>query len=215
MNINKLNMLAAILALALIVSLAINVLLLSRPRQPDKQEEKWVKSNEQFTKEHQNTETLSEKESSQQALENKTPIDSTARDTVSSEQKTVTQLQKEEATENNEIFEESIQSLLIMGIKDDFPELNLSDSKLHELTGTVISIRESMQALRDLERTSENAESFNQLQDHLDEARNHFERITGMSLTTFMLHSHADGGLDNDRLHDEEIVFEYLSDYRE
>jgi len=81
-------------------------------------------------------------------------------------------------------------------------------------TSSVISIRVSMQGLRYIERSSENAESYNQLQDQLDAATDDFEQITGMSLAQFMLRAPADGGLDNDRPDDEEIVFEYLDDNR-
>ena len=112
------------------------------------------------------------------------------------------------------MFFESVKSLLTMGIEDDFPELNLSDNELQDLTNVVISIKESMQGLRSLERTSKNAEFIAQIQDRLSKARIEFERIAGISLTNFMRRASVVGGIDNDRPDDKNINFEYLDNYR-
>ena len=109
---------------------------------------------------------------------------------------------------------ESVKSLLTMGIEDDFPELHLSENEFQDLTQAVISIRESMQELRRLDRTGKNAQFVTQIQDRLNEASIDFEQISGMSLTNFIRRASVVGGIDNDRPDDKDINFEYLDDNR-
>ena len=123
-------------------------------------------------------------------------------------------INKNNVAPDNNMFFESVKSMLKMGIEDDFPELNLSENEFRDLTKAVISIKESMQGLRSLERNGENAKSIIKIQDRLNDAAIKFERITDMSLTTFMLRASVTGGIDNDKPHDKDIVFEYLDDHR-
>ena len=75
---------------------------------------------------------------------------------------------------------------------------NFSETELVELTDAVITIRESMQTMRAMERTGENVEVLKETRDRRDQAILDFERITGMNALEFMLRAPAEGGIDRD-----------------
>jgi hypothetical protein len=131
---------------------------------------------------------------------------------VTKEAAKVSSPQVEELDENHDLFRESVQGMLEWAIEEEFPEISLSENDYQELTKTVMAIRETMQGLRGMERTRENAASINQMRDQLDHAMSDFEQITGMRLTDFLLRAPAEGGIDYDESDDEEIVLEYIVD---
>jgi hypothetical protein len=122
--------------------------------------------------------------------------------------------QKKEAAEDDDFREKVIQGMLASAIEKELPELELSEIELREMTAAVITIRDSMQELRVLERTSENAEDIRRLRDRMKEAMGDLEQITDMSAEALMLRAPAEGGIDHDEADDEEVVLEYLRDFR-
>ncbi len=98
----------------------------------------------------------------------------------------------------DEFLREEIQDMLAEAIEAEFPELIMDETQLEALTSNVITIRESLQATRGMERTGENVDALMQLQEMRDQAMLNFERITGMRTLIFMLQAPADGGIDHD-----------------
>ena len=111
-------------------------------------------------------------------------------------------------------LDDGIYSMVSEAIRNDFPELNLSQSELLDLSETIAQLRNALGNLRNTERTDENFSTFRQLEDIRDKAIWDFERITGMSLQEFLLRAPADGGLDNEKFDDEKIILEPLSNYQ-
>jgi hypothetical protein len=98
-----------------------------------------------------------------------------------------------ESADQNEIYH-----MLSQAIGSDFPELNLSENEVIELSELVPIIRDSLKNLRELDRNSENIEEFRRLENQRDQAILDFERITGMTFLDFMLQAPANGGIDHD-----------------
>jgi len=102
-----------------------------------------------------------------------------------------------------------VYKLLADAIRSDFPEIDLADSELMDLSRSVLDIRNAIADLHGLERSAKNSAYRRQLEDQRDKALWDFEQITGMSFTEFMLRAPADGGIDNDDSEgDDEIVLE-------
>ncbi len=99
-------------------------------------------------------------------------------------------------------------------IHTDFPELDLSQDELWDLSDTITQLRDALAHLRDTERVAENAGTFQQLEEMRDKAIWDFERITGMRLHEFLRRLPADGGLDNEQFDTAEIILEPLSNYQ-
>lgn len=116
--------------------------------------------------------------------------------------------------ETDEICWEEVQEILASVIDEKFPELRVSDRELMELTENVRTIRESMQAMRDIERTSANAEAINGLHVQLNTALQVFEEITGTTAEEFMGRVRTRSGIDNEEPDDGQVVTEYLRDFR-
>lgn len=116
--------------------------------------------------------------------------------------------------ETDEICWEEVQEILASVIDEKFPELVLSDRDLMELTGSVRIIRECMQAMRDMERTSANAEAMRGLHVQLNSGLQVFEEITGMAAGGFMGRARTRSGIDNEEPDDGQVVTEYLRDFR-
>jgi hypothetical protein len=114
----------------------------------------------------------------------------------------------------NETSNEGLRWILASVINRNFPELRLSDDEILELAATVTTIRSSLLTERALERTITNAETIMEHRAQLSEALERFEEIAGMAPSEFMRLVDADGGIDNAETDDEEIVTEYLSDFR-
>jgi hypothetical protein len=111
-------------------------------------------------------------------------------------------------------IDNDIYSMVSEAIRNDFPELNLSQSDLLDLSETIVQLRDALGKLRNTERTDENFSTFRQLEDIRDNAIWDFERITGMSLQEFFLRAPTEGGLDNEKFDDEGIILEPLSNYQ-
>jgi 3-dehydroquinate dehydratase len=95
-------------------------------------------------------------------------------------------------------YREDIQDMLSAAINEEFPDLNLNQAEIEELTDVVITIRESMEDLRSMVRSSDTVEAIKELQQQRDLAMLDFERITGVSVMEFMLHAPGEGGIDRD-----------------
>jgi hypothetical protein len=111
-------------------------------------------------------------------------------------------------------MDDEIYSTITRAIRNDFAELNLSQSELLDLVETMVQLRDALGNLKNAERTAESFSTFRQLEDTRDKAIRDFERITGMSVQEFLLRAPTDGGLDNEKFDDEEIILEPLSNYQ-
>jgi hypothetical protein len=85
---------------------------------------------------------------------------------------------------------------LSLAIREKLPEASLSDEDIRELTETIRTFRESMQSLREVERTPENADTIRELMGRVEEHRRQFEKTTGMSMAEFVQRT-TTGGNDN------------------
>lgn len=221
MNTNGLSILWVTIGLALIVSSVVTFLFPDQLSQPEIREAKRIIIHDKPIINTQKIEIKHKPTSDNLAMKSEKLIESTEQfidpsaQMITSEHKENTYIEENVYLNEDGFLEESIKSLIAIGIEDDFEDLNLSEEELQDLTEAVISIRVSMLGLRNMERSSENAESLNQLQVQLNEATDDFKQITGMSLNQLILRAPADGGLDNNRPDDEEIVFEYLDDHGE
>jgi hypothetical protein len=107
--------------------------------------------------------------------------------------------QTDEDLENSaDAYREDIKAMLSAAINDDFPDLDLNQAEIEELTDVVITIRESMEDLRSMVRSSDTVEAIKEIQQQRDLAMLDFERITGVSVMEFMRHAPGEGGLDHD-----------------
>jgi len=85
---------------------------------------------------------------------------------------------------------------LPLAIREKLPEASLSDEDIRELTETIGALRESMQGLREVERTPENADKIRELMGRIEEDRRQFEKTTGMSIAEFVRRT-TTSGIDN------------------
>jgi hypothetical protein len=92
--------------------------------------------------------------------------------------------------------QQEIKGMLLAAMERDFPGLDLTESELDELARSAIRIRHSMEALRRLPREQRHRRE--KARDELQSAMRSFERITGMSVLTFMLKASGEGGVDRD-----------------
>ncbi len=107
-----------------------------------------------------------------------------------------------------------IHDMVREAIHHDFPELNLSESELLDLSGTIVLLRDALAKLRNTVRNAENFRTIQQLEDIRDNAIGDFEQITGMNLNEFLYRLPADGGIDNEKSDDTDLLLEPLSDYQ-
>ena len=105
---------------------------------------------------------------------------------------------EEDVEENNDFFREEIRDMLTEALMEEFPELDLNEAEIAELTNVVITIRQSMEDLHSMVRSSDTVEAIKELQQQRDLAMLDFERITGVSVMEFMLHAPGEGGIDHD-----------------
>jgi hypothetical protein len=209
MNTSKSRIITTALALFVLVLLAINFILIGEIKKTRNQGKKWEMSSIQLSRQLRNLEKDLKRKSVPPLEPEKSKPDPKPRP-----QEKRTQEDRghaEPIKKEDDYLNESIPELLSWGIEEAFPDLNLSEMEFEELTTTVLSIRESMQGLRALKRTGENAEAINRTRERLDQTMDDFERITGMSLTQFMRRAPTIGGIDNEKTDDEEIHLEYLS----
>lgn len=99
---------------------------------------------------------------------------------------------------HQEVYPEALGDLFAEVLAADFPELELKQDELQELSEAVTRFRESTNDLRLIQRSSNNAETINNLMEQRDQAMLDFERISGMSIIEFMRRAPADNGIDRD-----------------
>ncbi len=100
-------------------------------------------------------------------------------------------------------------ALIALTLREKLPEASLSDDEIRELANNVLTFRESMQNLRETERTPENAERIRELMGRVEENRQRFETAAGMSINEFLRRT-TTGGIDNDRHEKGKVVLETL-----
>jgi len=100
-------------------------------------------------------------------------------------------------------------ALIALALREKLPEASLSDDEIRELANNVLTFRESMQNLRETERTPENAERIRELMGRVEENRQRFETAAGMSINEFLRRT-TTGGIDNDRHEKGKVVLETL-----
>ena len=191
-----------------VISLATNLILIGRLHRTSRQAAKWEKAHEGLTlrylllekqKDRQVRFQVEKQESFSQTTNKLQPEDVPGHSKQSSKFPAEPQnYLAEESERNNDFYREEIQGMLAEALEAEFPELELNETEMIELTDAVISIRESMQTMRALERTGENVEAFNETRERRDQAMLDFERITGMNALEFMIRAPAEGGIDRD-----------------
>lgn len=100
-------------------------------------------------------------------------------------------------------------AIIALALREKLPEASLSDDEIRELANNVLTFRESMQNLRETERTPENAERVRELLGRVEENRQRFETTAGMSINEFLRRT-TTGGIDNDRREEGKVVLETL-----
>jgi len=208
MNPRKKKALNATFIAVAVISLTTNLILLGQVRRASRQAAKWEKAHEQLThqylllknqKDSQVRSQVEKQESFSQTINKMKPADVPRHSKQSSKFAAEPQNSLVEASErNNDFYREEIQDMLTEALEAEFPELELNETELVELTDAVITIRESMQTMRAMERTGENVEALKETRDRRDQAILDFERITGMNALEFMLRAPAEGGIDRD-----------------
>jgi hypothetical protein len=98
---------------------------------------------------------------------------------------------------------------LSLAVREKFPEVSLSDEDIRELTATIRTLRESMQSLREVERTPQNAVRIRELMGRIEEDRSQFEKTTGMSIAEFVQRT-TTSGIDNGKLEEGKGILETL-----
>ncbi|MGD2268990.1 MAG: hypothetical protein PVI06_01210 [Desulfobacterales bacterium] len=114
-----------------------------------------------------------------------------------------------ENSAQNEIF-----GVVVSSLREGFPELDLSEAEVIELSEIVMEIRESIQGLRRIERKDENIELFRELEAQRDQALLDFERITGMSVVEFLRRAPSKGRVTYDDDPQAPVKFKYLHNFR-
>ena len=111
-------------------------------------------------------------------------------------------VKKQQPTENSlepqkDSSKDTLYYLIATNIRNDFPELELSDEEIKELSQIILKLRESIQGFRDFDYVENNFTDFRQLENQRDDALWEFERITGMSVVEFLNRAPSEGGIDN------------------
>ena len=191
-----------------VISLAMNLILLGQVHRTGRQAAKWEKAHEQLAhrylllekqKDSQIRSQVEKQEFFRQTTNKLQPADVPGHSKQSSKFTAEPQKSPVEKSERNNVFyREDIQDMLAEALEAEFPELELNETEFVELTDAVISIRESMQTMRTMERTGENVEAFKETRERRDQAMLDFERITGINALEFMLRAPAEGGIDRD-----------------
>ena len=208
MDPRKKKALTVTLIAVAVIYLATNLVLLGRLHRTSRQAAKWEKAHERLTHRYlllkkQNDSRvhsqIEKQESFIQTTNKFQPADVPGHSKQSSKLAAEPQNPLVEGSERNyDFYREDIQDMLADALEAEFPELQLNETELIELTDAVISIRESMQNMRAMERTGENVEAFKEIRERRDQAMLDFERITGMDALEFMLRAPAEGGIDRE-----------------
>lgn len=208
MNPRKAKTLIAVLIVVVVISLTMNLILLGRLHRTTEKAGKWKKAHENLAlrrsllEKQKESQKLSQTEKQQPSGKTKHTLQSMnvfelpKRSTQSRAESR--EYLEEDAEENNDFFREEIQDMLTEALKEEFPELDLNEAEIEELTNVVITIRQSLESMRYMERSSENVEAIKELQERRDHAMWDFERITGMSAMEFMLRAPEEGGIDHE-----------------
>ena len=208
MDPRKIKALTVTLISVAVISLATNLILFVQVRRTSLRAAKWEKAHEQLThrylllkkqKDSQGRARVEKQESFSQPAKKLHAADVPGHSKQSSTFPAESQnFPIEETERNTDLYREDIQDMLAEALESEFPELELNETELIELIDAVISIRESMQTIRAMERTGENVEAFKETRERRDQAMLDFERITGMNALEFMLRAPAEGGIDRD-----------------
>jgi len=203
MDPRRTRALIAILTVVAIASLAMNFLLVLRLHQSGEKTKKWKKAHQQL---------LLQTQKENRVLYRAEKHRSAGQTTRTSQPEHVTELPQRSsqttaestthlnnvAIENGDVYRQDIKYMLAEALDEEFPELDLNETEIEDLTDAVITIRESMEDLRYVERSGENVEVIRELEEQRDQAMLDFERITGMSAMEFMRRAPAEGGIDKD-----------------
>jgi len=200
-----------IIAVPIIVagfSLAMNLILLLRLRQSNEEAEKWKMAHERIAREQLDLKKQLENQLLLRSQKGETlnPVPSISQqDNSPSPPKRSLQSPTELPTRPEEIsdpsrdvYREQLRNMLTAALEEDFPELDLNEAELQELTDSVITIRESMEDLRHIERSSDNVEAIKALRERRDQAMLDFEKISGVNAMEFMRRAPAEGGIDRE-----------------
>jgi len=200
----KTKSLLVVLIIVSIISVITNIVLVLKLHQAGEQAAKWDQIRTSLTSK------ISELENSSDTHKQELQIQGRVHDTMQpgkrskpSGQLTLSPTQipgqlNEDLEYSADEYREDIQAMLSAAINNEFPDLNLNQAEIEELTDAVITIRESMEVLRSIVRSSDTVEAIKELQQQRDIAMLDFERITGVSIMEFMRHAPGEGGIDQD-----------------
>jgi hypothetical protein len=90
--------------------------------------------------------------------------------------------------------EEALYFMIAASIRRDFPDLQLTEPEIEELSQIIMQLRETIQGFRDFDQAEAD---LRELEEQRDDAMWQFERITGMSFIEFLNLAPAEGGVDN------------------
>lgn len=108
------------------------------------------------------------------------------------------------------IARDDVRALLAEELARSFPDLELSEAELDELTTAVVTMRAAQDELRALPFTGENAARIRALRSQVIAQADTFRRVTHMSTGDFIQAVSQSGGIDNDRADTGAVVLEPL-----
>ena len=197
--------LVAALTLVIFVSLTLNLILLVRLRRTHLQVEKWKLAHDRLSDRNFLSETRAVKPKHPQSIPSKAVRQTTRENQPERPSAPLAAIQAEPELQpvedddpHGDLSHEDVREMLDEAIAEDFPELELSDSEMEQLTVAVMSLRYSMQNLQTMDRVPENAEARIEMESIRDQALADFENIAGIGAMEFMLHAPSEGGIDYD-----------------
>lgn len=197
--------LVAALTLVIFVSLTLNLVLLVRLRRTHIQVDYWKQVHDRLSDRNPFSEPRAAKPNLPQSIPSKAVRQTTRENQTERPSAPLAAVQAEPELQPMEdddpygdITHEDVREMLDEAIAGDFPELELSDSEMEQLTVAVMSLRYSMQNLQTMERGPDNAEARIEMENLRDQALADFESIAGISVMEFMRKAPSEGGIDHD-----------------
>ncbi len=113
-----------------------------------------------------------------------------------------------------ETFWLEVQKELASTIREKIPDARLSDRALREVTRQIRTLRDSLQAASETERSGDNVEALKNARSQIGWTHELFRENTGFTIAEFIQRVRDETGIDHDQPDDEEVVVEYIRDPR-
>jgi hypothetical protein len=108
-----------------------------------------------------------------------------------------------------DFFWMNVETLFALSVREKFSRVQLSESDTRVLTQNIRDIRESLIALRQINRSAESGREIIGLKSQLDENIRNAQALTGISMSELLSRLTTEG-IDNDKPEKGEVVLEYL-----